>query len=356
MSFIRFGVIFGLLGLTLVAYADTLALREDHPQTYIVKKGDTLWDISSYFLRSPWLWPRLWQANPQVDNPHLIYPGDQLNLIYMDGQPQLTRKKMVKLTPKSHLKMKKTPVPTLPLSIINPFLSKDHIVSLEELEDAPIVIGNNKGEMDFKKNGIVYAKGNLDLNRIYGIYHLGQMYTDRETEENLGVNIAYVGVAKVLALNDEKAHTIKIIDGELEIKINDLLLPIPEGHDYPAYFTPTSYSLDSDGYIVDTYSQRSVVGKHDVVLINKGSRDDVKPGYVFGISEPGTIVVHNKKRLGYIQDASVYSKVLDGADEVQLPNERIGELMVFRVYEKMSYALIMHSVDLISPGDSITNL
>jgi len=356
MRFIKFGAFFALLGLSLAVFADVLALREDHPQTYTVKKGDTLWDISSYFLKSPWLWPRLWQANPQVDNPHLIYPGDLLNLIYIDGQPRLTRKKMVKLMPKTHIKQKATPIPTLPLSIINPFLSKDHIASLGELEHAPFIIGNNKADMVLQKYQTIYALGDLDPAVSYGIYRASKPFVDRETEELLGVAVVYLGAAEVTKLGIDEPHTLKITEGVREIKINDILLPVPQDKAYPAYFTPEPFELDKPGYIVASYAHRSYVSKYDVVLINKGIRDGVKAGHVFGISEPGVIVVNNKKRLGYKKDASIYSSLLDGDDMIPLPDERLGEVMIFRAYKKLSYGLIMRANELIEKGDIIHNL
>ena len=114
-----------LLGvaLSLPAFTDTLTLKEDYPETYTVVKGDSLWDISAHFLNTPWLWPRLWQANSQVENPHLIYPGDVLTLIWVDGEPQLTRKKLKKLSPSPRLEEKGEPIPTIPLSTISAFLS-----------------------------------------------------------------------------------------------------------------------------------------------------------------------------------------------------------------------------------------
>ena len=358
MSFIRFGALFALLGLSLASFADVLALREDHPQTYIVKKGDTLWDISSYFLRSPWLWPRLWQANPQVNNPHLIYPGDRLNLIYVDGQPRLVRKKMVKLTPQAHTQLKKAPVPTLPLSIINPFLSKDHIASAKQLENTPLIIGNNKSDMILQKNQTAYIQGDVELNQEYGIYRASQPFIDKETDEVLGIAMVYLGSAKVTQVNadPEQPHTIKITESIKEIKMNDLLLPVPKNKKYPAYFTPSTQHLDKPGYIVASYSHRTMVSKYDIVLINKGLEDGVKAGHVFAISEPGVVVVTNEERLGYKKDASNYSAIVDGSDMVQLPDDRLGELMVFRAYDKLSYALILRAEDIISQGDNIINL
>jgi len=132
-----------LIGFVLVAQAQEVELNPAHPDTYVVQKGDTLWDISAVFLQSPWLWPEIWHANPQIENPHLIYPGDQLNLVYLNGKPAITvnrAHRTVKLGPKVRELNKDQAVETIPLSDIEPFLRKLRILNKEDIDLAPYVV------------------------------------------------------------------------------------------------------------------------------------------------------------------------------------------------------------------------
>lgn len=140
------GVVFSI-----TAQADKLTLKEGHPTTYTVQKGDTLWGISSQFLNSPWLWPRLWETNTQIRDPHLIYPGDRLALIWVDGNPILTRKTFKKLSPSLRVQKKATMIPTVPLMAISAFLSKDHIIDPKLLQGAPRLLGDSSGSPRFLK-------------------------------------------------------------------------------------------------------------------------------------------------------------------------------------------------------------
>jgi hypothetical protein len=140
------------------ASADTLTLKKDHPDKYIVKKGDTLWDISGRFLTKPWLWPRLWDMNKQIKNPHWIYPGDRLRLTWVNGQPKLVLdqsdaregKRLVKLTPKVRIEENRAPVSTVELSEISQFLRADMVADMNtDLEHAPYVLGENNDSSIF---------------------------------------------------------------------------------------------------------------------------------------------------------------------------------------------------------------
>ena len=148
--------------LSFAAIADTLSLKKDHPATYTVVKGDTLWDISSYFLNSPWLWPRLWQANNQIENPHLIYPGDVLSLIWVNGEPQLTRKRLKKLSPTPRLAEKHEPIPTISLQAISAFLSRDHVIDPSLIKTAPRLLGDAIATPRFFEGDVFYGEGQYD--------------------------------------------------------------------------------------------------------------------------------------------------------------------------------------------------
>ena len=184
--------------LPFLAQADSLNLKKQYPSQYSVQKGDTLWDISSKFLQNPWLWPQLWDANPELADPHLIYPGDKLNLVFIDGQPRLVRKRILKISPKARPTAKGSrAIPTIPLKLIHPFLTRDQVASDNELDSAPLLLGNNDGNTTFLAGQNVFASSSLKPGQ-YGIYRLGSSYIDPVTNERLGNKVEFVAIARVV--------------------------------------------------------------------------------------------------------------------------------------------------------------
>ena len=332
--------------------ADTLKLKEGHPDSYIVKKGDTLWDISAYFLDSPWLWPRLWQTNPQVKNPHLIYPGDKLYLTWVDGQPQLGRKRLKKMSPQPRIDEKRSAVPTIPLSLIEPFLSKDHIIDQSLLAGAPRVMGQNSKSTRIMKGDTFYGEGQFDANVHYGIYRVGQQYTDKTTKEALGSKLTFIASARVNQSDDVTMNSevtpLLVTASAFEAKMGDIILPIPEYDVLPGFFIPSSTPKDMRGYIVDSLSEKSALSRGDIVVINQGSREQVQPGAIFSIKRPGAEIIERGKKITYEEDANAFERVfLSGDDGLTLPEETIGIMMVFKVYEKSSIAIIVRGRELV---------
>lgn len=344
--------------LSMTAFADILKLKEGHPDTYIVQKGDTLWDISTQFLNSPWLWPRLWQANEQVKNPHLIYPGDVLNLIWIDGEPRLTRKQLKKLSPTPRLNEKGNPIPTIPLSAISSFLSKDHIIDPELLVGAPRLLGDSAGTQRFFAGDIFYGQGQYDDNKLYGIYRLSERYEDLESGEFLGTELIFIGHSEVSKSPNvdatDQATPHDFIKSSREARQGDLILPIPEYETLPAYFIPQSVPKTTTGYILAALNNAVAIGKWDVVVIDKGKRDNIQIGSVFSILRSGPKLLVNEDRIIYQDDGNAFDKISDS--DLVIPSERVGELMVFKVYEKVSIALVMRSKDVMSPKYKIQGL
>ncbi|PKF60782.1 peptidoglycan-binding protein [Psychromonas sp. psych-6C06] len=338
-----------LLGaaLSFAAFADTLTLREDHPETYTVVKGDTLWDISAHFLNTPWLWPRLWQANSQVENPHLIYPGDVLTLIWIDGEPQLTRKQLKKLSPEPRLEEKGVPIPTIPLSAISAFLSKDHIVEPELLKEAPRLLGDAIGTPRFFEGDVFYGEGQYDKTKLYGIYRLSDDFHDPVTDEFLGKELTFIGHAEVSknpnVTKTEQVTPLDFLKSKREARQGDVILPIPEYETLPAYFLPQPVPASVEGHILAALNNAVAIGKWDVVVIDKGKRDKIQIGSMFSIMRSGPGVIVNDKKIEYKDDASRFEQM--GEADIIIPAERLGELMVFKVYEKVSIAIVMRSSD-----------
>jgi hypothetical protein len=334
-----------------LAGADVLRLNPEHPKTYVVKSGDTLWDISELFLKSPWKWPRLWQANPQVDNPHLIYPGDRLTLVYVDGEPRLTRKRLVKLSPKVRTQDRVEPIPTIPLSAIRSFLVKDHVVDPDELEGLPYVLGDNNATTRMSSHRPIFARGELKTGQYYGVYRVGTRFVDRESEEVLGQSLTYLGAAQAVSQHESNVVEMTLMQLQQEIKQGDILLPLPEQEYLEAYFVPQSKPIEG-GYIMASGTTRSasVVGRYDIVIINKGESEGVEPGYMYSIRRPGKKVIDTPTSKTYEETANTYDTNSDEGEVIVLPDEIVGELMVFKVYDKLSYAIVTRSQDIVSPG------
>lgn len=336
-----------LLGavISFAAFADTLTLREDHPETYTVVKGDTLWDISAYFLNTPWLWPRLWQANSQIENPHLIYPGDVLTLIWVDGEPRLTRKQLKKLSPTPRLEEKKEPIPTIPLAAISAFLSKDHVIDPALIADSPRLLGDAVGSPRFFAGDIFYGEGQYNKQRLYGIYRLGDNFIDPQSQEFLGKELTFIGLSEVSKSPNvdatDQVTPLDFIKSSREARQGDLLLPIPEYESIPAYFLPQPVAVEVKGQILAALNNATAIGKWDVVVINKGLREDIQIGSMFSILRAGPEMIVNQEKIEYKANASRFDKMAD--TDIVIPAERIGELMVFKVYEKVSLGLVMRS-------------
>lgn len=333
--------------LSMTAIADMIKLKENHPETYTVQKGDTLWDISSQFLNSPWLWPRLWQANNQIENPHLIYPGDVLTLIWVDGAPQLHRKQLKKMSPTPRLQEKGQAVPTIPLVAISAFLSRDHVIDPELVKGAPRLLGDAYGSPRFFAGDIFYAQGQYDKNKLYGIYRLGDTYKDIESGENLGTELTFIGHSQVSRSPDvdttDKVTPHDLLKNNREARQGDLILAIPEHETLPAYFIPQSVPKSSKGRILAALNNAKAIGKWDVVVIDQGKRDGTQIGSMYSILRAGENVLVDDEKIEYQEDSTAFGQM--GEPDLVLPAQRVGELMVFKVYEKVSIALVLRSRD-----------
>ncbi|KZN60451.1 LysM peptidoglycan-binding domain-containing protein [Pseudoalteromonas luteoviolacea] len=351
--------------------ADTLTVKADAPKRYVVKKGDTLWDISSLYLRSPWKWPELWQNNPQIDNPHLIYPGDILALeVDENGNPVLRIDKGVrKLSPKARIiTAKGEAIPTLPLSILEPYLIFDQALSNDELEDIPIVLGSNKNFKMSIIGHLLYVKGDLLQGGAYGIYRKGQPYQDGFT--TLAYETKLVGTGRVVKagdIQDGLPSTLRVDDVKQEIKAGDFVMPIAQGQDHKAAFQMSKPSQEIDGKIIASGNRHTEFGAMSVVVLNLGSSQKLVEGSVLNILRQSPTVIENEDGPRYLEDSSSLDKLIGdigslfGEDNSEdstvwhMPSEKVGELMLFKVYDNISYAMVIQTSHPIRVGDSVTN-
>lgn len=368
--------------------AQELTLKPDAPKNYTVKEGDTLWDISGMYLAQPWLWPQLWKLNPQVDNPHLIFPGDVLSLTYdADGNPVLAINNenavitvspdteaavsdpevvaisgptgIKKLTPKIRKSIKSTKaVTTLPLKMIRPFLTFEQALTEAEIAALPYVLGANEEWKNTIVEQILYVKGELELGSSYGIYRKGKPYIDPETEELLGYETILVATGKVFrpgSIENNTPSSVQVIDVKQEIKQGDRLIPASDGQSLPAFFVMSKPEKVIDGVIIDTTSDLREFSKWDIVVLNKGLIEDVKAGHMFSIYRKSPSVVDTKRGPVYVSDASKYEKLTGGieGDVLEMPREKIGQLMVFKVADRVSFAIVTSTARPIRVGDLI---
>lgn len=344
-----------LIACALSFAATAVELKADHPERYVVKKGDTLWDISEHFLNDPWLWPEIWMVNPQVANPHLIFPGDVLTLVYIDGKPRIVKARVLggttKLSPTARVLSEGDAIPTIPLNVIKPFLSGARIVSDETIETAPYVLANEYDFVNTVEDEKMYGRGfdaQDEEGVMYSIFRKGRRYVDPETEEVLGVEAIHKGKAE-LTINADPA-TLMVDDSVQDIRQGDFMQLVDEEYLHPTYFPRKPDSMIK-GSIISVYDGVSQIGQYDVVVINRGEREGVEVGHVFTVRQAGRVV---KDRVGLKRDSEgdrgIFKKMGDfvtgetlSHNQVKLPDEDAGQLMVFRTFEKVSIALVMRA-------------
>lgn len=317
-------------------------LKDNHPDKYTVVKGDTLWDISGKFLSKPWKWPEIWHANPQVANPHLIYPGDILSLVYIDGQPRImlnrgSSRGTVKLSPKVRSTPMAEAIPTIPLESINSFLLNNRIInSAAEFEGAPYIVAGNAERVISGKGDRIYARGTLAPEENYNIFRQGRVYTDPETGEFLGINADYIGTGDIVS-SEGDIGTLVLNRTALEVRIADRLFATEERVINSTFF-PSEPNAQINGVILDVPRGVSQIGQYDVVTINKGARDGLVEGSVLAVYKTGE---------------TVRDRVT--GDKVKIPDERSGLLMVFRTYDKISYGLVLYASRQLAVMDKVRN-
>ena len=316
-------------------------LNEDVPETYIVKKGDTLWGISGMYLREPWLWPELWDVNPQIDNPHLIFPGDELYLVWVDGQPRLRmrRGRDVKLTPNMRVTPLDLAIPIIPLDVIGPWLMSHRIMDANELNNSAYVVAGDQTHLLSAPGDKVFGRGPFpDGERAYGIYRAGDVYIDPLTEEMLGYQAQDIGHAKLLSSNRSEVTELEVTRITEEVRIGDRLLPMEE-RVLDATFHPRAPEIDLEGaYMIAVDGGLSQIGEMSIVVLNRGKRDGLQIGHVLAVHQTGALV---------------FDKV--AGSNVQLPDTRAGLAMVFEAFEKASYAIILKASRPLKVGDKVKN-
>ena len=325
-------------------FADTLQIKANHPEQYTVVKGDTLWDISGKFLQHPWQWPQLWHNNPQIKNPHWIYPGDTLYFSYVDGEPRLSLtpggygyEPQPDLRPRIRESALQETIPMIPNDAIAQFLTSPKVVSAGEMEKSPYVLEIAGEHLIAGAGDRVYVRAIENPEGLnYTIYRAGKPYVSPETQEILGYEAQYVADA-VLETPGDPA-TLRVSKSDMEIQRGDRLMMTMDGELALTYF-PKPPEQRIVGSIIRVLGGVSQIGQHDIVVIDKGKVDGLDVGHTLDIYKAGRVVVDT------IQS--------DEAVQVKLPDEYAGVLMVFRPFERVSYALVMETKSAIHTLDRV---
>ena len=320
---------------------ENIIYETEYPDTYIVKKGDTLWDISSHFLRDPWHWPEIWFKNPQVENPHLIYPGDILAIIYISGKKRIQLQqrgkdgkifasglKIVKLSPRVHSKPIDASIPSIPIESIRHLLSRPLIIDKDVLDNAAYVLSSIDNHLANSTDDTLYVR-KLNTSSGNGRYHIfrpNKPLKDPITNELLGYEALYVGETKLLRRGDPA--TLLVTNSVREILRNDRVITL-DHTDFVRDFFPSPPTQKVRGEIVSLLNAISQLGRYQTVALNLGQRDGIETGNLLRIKHVGLVVRDLEEE--------------DPDFRVKLPDEAIGVVMIVRAFEKMSYALVMEA-------------
>lgn len=353
------------------AYVDPSLLRPDAPVEYTIVRGDTLWGVAGRYLNKPWMWTSIWEANPQIGNPHLIFPGDKLVLEYLNGrptilfnqngiasnggEPQLTAaatldkngnaaylysNSRAKLSPVIRMESLNTAIPTIRGDSIRQFLIQPLVVDSQTLETAPYVVANRDNRLISSVGSQIYARGQMDRQQTdYGIYRKSDELRDPETGELLGHAVTHVGDAKLLTLGDPS--TLLITDNKMETTTGDILLA-SSMNEITHQYEPKLPKLNGTGRIISLFNAITQTSRDQIVVLNVGKSANIQQGDVLAVESNGTHVIDNITK----------SK----SKHVKLPNTRTGVVMVFKTFDKVSYALVMESTRPVMINDIITDI
>lgn len=338
--------------------ANGIGVRGDHPDVYTVVRGDTLWDISERFLTTPWEWPKVWKANPNIKNPHLIYPGDHISLRYdANGQPTLVISRngeevgdsviygenggTEKLSPRIREQSLKDAIPMIPGDAIRQFLVYPRVVSAKQLKKAPYVIGNYDGRLTSALGHEIYARGNINSSQpSYGVFRRSKELRDPVNNELLGHEVTHVASARLLQQGDPA--TLLITSNKMETISGDRLMSTANGFAQHTYVPRTPAIQGGEGRIVSLVDAISQAGRNQIVVLNLGDRAGIEIGDVLAVERRGGVI---KDRHSGKKNATV-----------SLPSTRTGVVMVFQTFDKVSYALVMESTRPINRNDIVTEI
>ncbi len=325
-------------------------LNPNAPDSYVVKRGDTLWGIAKVFLRDPWFWPEIWQVNPQVHNPHLIYPGDTLRLVYIEGRPtiMLQRGDFARVLPRVRSQPLAGSVTAIPYETVAAFMSRPSVLTPEQIKGAPYVLATRDLHVVMSDGDTLYARGfttPVALGTHYNVVRVGDALRDPDDNRIVGYDGVFTGAGHVTRGGDPV--TLIMTESARETEAGDKLFA--GGIDVPLDFIPSAPKNKTSGRIMSVSNGVTVIGQYEVVVINRGVIDGLMPGNVLAIYQSGQVVADNESKGFLNSDSHLFTK------KVTLPDERSGTFMVFKTFEHLSYGLVMEATNVIRVGDRVEN-
>ncbi|HFL1974403.1 TPA: LysM peptidoglycan-binding domain-containing protein [Stenotrophomonas maltophilia] len=366
---LRFRTVVAAAMLTVAAYATAVEVNGGHPDTYVVRKGDTLWDIAARFLQKPWLWPEIWQANPQIANPHLIYPGDVLSLAYLD-------RVTVAAQPGPR---QEAPIDAIPLAQVEPFLKQLSVV--DSIEQLPAVVGLEEERLRVTGGNTAYVRlADAQLGQRWAVVRPTVRYAQPKPTEDLtangdvtpgsgnlwkaynapnarrgvlGYELAQVATGTITRIAGGKVEASTLaLDKDLggrEVRAGDRLVPV-EARPYDLQFVPHVPAASVEGVDVRVLAVTDMFtagGPRDVIAISAGRAQGVDNGTVFSLWRPGR---HVTDRMKYPTSSRMDDALSGNVGRVALPDEYAAHAMVFRTFDNVSYALVMQGVKPVRVG------
>lgn len=331
-------------------------LAGNAPDSYTVKRGDTLWHISGMFLKSAWRWPELWGMNlDQIHNPHLIYPGQLLVLEKIDGMARLKLGSTlggvgdtVKLSPSIRGESSESAaIGSIPMNLISPFLTEAMIFDANQLANAPRIVAAQEGHVLLGRGDTAYVSGELGNTRSWQVFRAPKQLVDPDTKEVLGYEARYVGSAERKQDGESRPgaetgglpvpSSFTITSNREDANVGDRLAPATVRDFAP--FVPHPPTGQINGKVVSLYGDALSAGTNQIVALNRGARDGLDRGTVLALWHEGAVT---------------HDKSVDKGTLMKLPDERIGLVFVFRVFDRMAYALVLEATQPTLPGDRLT--
>ena len=339
--------------MVLVSESVPSSFAEDAPDEYAVQIGDTLWAIAATFLRDPWYWPEVWYVNPQIENPHLIYPGDVLAMVTIDGQQRITNIRGMtesestsygptyRVSPAARTTPLSEAITSIPHEKIAAFLSKGVIIEKSQSKELPYILETRGDHLMASAGNEIYIRGGRPSpnGTRYSVIHVGEELRDPDDNDVIGYLGIYVGEGTQSRGGDPA--TVALTDSNREALAGDRL--VPETSEMPLNFFPKAPDFNVEGRIISVVDGVSLIGQYQVVVLNRGARNGLAPGDVLSVFQAGKRV-----RDRFANGFGVSSRVT-------LPEEQAGTIMIFKVYDRIGYGLVMEATSDIHVLDAIRN-